>query len=493
MKKYKCKICGHIYDEAKEKIKFEDLPEDWVCPLCGVPKALFELVEETEESEESEETIDNNEENSIKVKISNNNVAIIRNNEKCINCGMCKTTCINKEDMNFEEKSELCVNCGQCVQTCPVKALTPKNDINKLLNAQKEGKILIAYTSPSTRVAFGDIFGLESGSFTQNKLVGFLKQLGFDYVLDTTFAADLTIMEEASELVHRIKNNGKLPMFTSCCPAWVKYAEQFYPEILDNISTCKSPIGMMGMVVQNYFTKIKNIEKKDIFTVAITPCTAKKYEINREEINGTDLVLTLYELEEHIHEKNIKYEDIKEDSFDPILGEGSGAGVIFGNTGGVMEAALRTAYYLITGNNLETKDISFHSVRGYKGLREATIKIEDLELKIAIIDGISNAKKVLEEVKNGTSRYHYIEIMNCIGGCIGGGGQPKINIMKEDEIKNNRIANLYKRDDEQKIRFSHENPDIIKIYKDYLDSPLSELSEELLHTHYIDRSKENKY
>lgn len=487
MAKYKCTICGHIYDDAKEKIRFEDLPEDWVCPLCGVPKKFFELIEETEE------IVNDSEENSNKVKISNNNVAITRNNDKCINCGMCKTTCIKREDMKFDNESELCVNCGQCVQTCPVKSLTPKNELNKLLNAKKDGKILIAYTSPSTRVAFGDIFGLESGSFTQNKLVGFLKQLGFDYVLDTTFAADLTIMEEASELVERIKNNGKIPMFTSCCPAWIKYAEQFYPEILDNISTCKSPIGMMGMIVQNYFTKVKNIEQKDIFTVAITPCTAKKYEINREEISGTDLVLTLYELEEYIHENNIKYEDINEDTFDSILGEESGAGVIFGNTGGVMEAALRTAYYLITGNNLEMKDISFHSVRGYNGLREATIKIEDLELQVAIIDGISNAKKVLEEVKNGNSKYHYIEIMNCVGGCIGGGGQPKININKEDEIKKNRITNLYKRDDYQKIRFSHENPEIIKIYKDYLNSPLSKVSEELLHTHYVDRRKGNKY
>ena len=428
-----------------------------------------------------------------KVKISDNNVAITRNIEKCINCGMCKTTCIKREDMDFDMESELCVNCGQCVQTCPVKALTPKNEISKLFNAKKDGKILIAYTSPSTRVAFGDIFGLESGTFTQNKLVGFLKQLGFDYVLDTTFAADLTIMEEASELVASIQKNGEMPMFTSCCPGWVKYAEQFYPEILGHISTCKSPIGMMGMIVQNYFTKVKNIEKKDIYTVAITPCTAKKYEINREEISGTDLVLTLYELEEYINEKNVKYEEISEDTFDSILGEGSGAGVIFGNTGGVMEAALRTAYYLITGNNIELKDIAFHHVRGYNGLREATIKVQDLELQVAIIDGISNAKQVLEDVKNGNSKYHYIEIMNCVGGCIGGGGQPKISITKEDETKKNRIANLYQRDNSQKIRFSHENPDIIKIYEDYLNSPLSKLSEELLHTHYINRSKENKY
>lgn len=486
MKKYRCTICGHIYDDAKENIKFEDLPEDWVCPKCGVPKELFELMEETSEIEEVDEE-------TINVKISDNNVSIERDTAKCIECGICKNICIKKEGMKFNSHSELCVNCGQCVQVCPTKALTPKMEINKFLKAKEEGKILVAYTSPSTRVAFGDIFGLESGTFTQNKLVGFLKQIGFDYVLDTTFAADLTIMEEASELVSRIQNNGKLPMFTSCCPAWVKYAEQFYPEILEHISTCKSPIGMMGMIVNNYFTKIKNINKEELYTVAITPCTAKKYEIKRPEIGGTNLVLTLYELEEYIHEKNIKYEDIKEDNFDSILGEGSGAGVIFGNTGGVMEAALRTAYYLITGENLKQENITFNDVRGYNGLREATIKINDLELNIAIIDGISNAKKVLEEVKNGTSKYHYIEIMNCVGGCIGGGGQPKINMIKEDEIRKNRILNLYKRDDNVKIRFSHENPDIIKIYNEYLEAPLSKLGEELLHTHYIDRNKENKY
>lgn len=485
MKKYRCKICGHIYDEEKEGIKFEDLPDDWVCPLCGVPKSLFELVEETDKVEE--------EKDSKRVAINERNVAIRRKNEKCINCNICKNTCIKKEGMQFDKESKLCVNCGQCIQSCPTKALVPKNEIDRFLDAKKEGKILIAYTSPSTRVAFGDIFGLESGTFTQSKLVGFLKQIGFDYVLDTTFAADLTIMEEASELVDRIKNNGKLPMFTSCCPAWVKYAEQFYPEILPYISTCKSPIGMMGMIVQNYFTKEKNLNKNDIFTVAITPCTAKKYEINREEINGTDLVLTLYELQEYIEEKNILYADIKEDNFDSILGEGSGAGVIFGNTGGVMEAALRTANYLITGENLESDKILFSSVRGYNGLREANVKIGNLELKLAIIDGMSNAKEVLDDVKKGNSKYHYIEIMNCVGGCIGGGGQPKINIKQEDEIRKNRIINLYKRDNNLKIRFSYENPDIKNVYKNYLNEPLSKISEELLHTHYINRSKENKY
>lgn len=482
MKKYRCKICGYIYDDSKEEVKFEDLPNDWTCPDCGVPKNLFEEIEEIEELNETDGL-------NKAVKLSSNNVAIDRILEKCIDCGICKDTCIKREGMDFDKDSELCVNCGQCIQTCPVKSLIPKSDIENFKKAKESGKIMIAYTSPSTRVAFGDIFNMEPGLFTEKKLVGFLKSIGFDYVLDTNFAADLTIMEEASELVNRIKNNGKLPMFTSCCPAWIKYAEQFYPEILDNISTCKSPIGMMGIVVTEYFTKLKNIDKNDIYTVAITPCTAKKYEIKREEIKGTDLVLTMYELEDYISKNNIKFDDIEESTFDYF--EGSGAGVIFGNTGGVMEAALRTAYYLLTNKNLENDSIKFNDVRGYKGLREANIKINDLNLSVAIIDGMSNAKEVLEDVKNGKSKYHYIEIMNCIGGCIGGGGQPKINIRNEDSIKEKRIENLYKRDNNLNIRFSHENPYIKEIYQNYLDKPLSELSENLLHTIYIDRSNKN--
>ncbi len=483
MKKYRCILCGYIYDDSKEEVKFEDLPADWVCPLCGASKKDFELIEDKEEKKEE----------SKRVSINPLNVAISRDNTKCINCGICKLTCLQKEGMNFESNDYLCVNCGACVQACPVKSLMPKNDLENLFKAKKEGKVLIAYTSPSTRVAFGDIFDLESGTFTQEKLVGFLKQLGFDYVLDTTFAADLTIMEEASELVYRIQNKGKLPMFTSCCPAWVKYAEEFYPEVLANISTCKSPIGMMGPIVKNYFSKVKNLKPEDMFTVAITPCTAKKYEIKRKEITGTDLVITLNELETYIQENDLKFEDIKEDKFDSLLGEGSGAGIIFGNTGGVMEAALRTANYLLTGQNMELETNLFSDVRGYNGLREATVKIANLELKIAVIDGIINAKEVLEDVKKGTSKYDYIEIMNCIGGCIGGGGQPKINVSKEDLIRKNRIKGLYNRDDKVKVRFSHENPDIIKVYQDYLINPLSEISEELLHTTYIDRSKSNNY
>lgn len=481
MKKYRCKICGHIYDESKEKIKFEDLPEDWICPLCKVGKNMFEEI-----IDEPKKTLKN------AVEISDCNICIERNIEKCIDCGICKQTCIKREGMDFKERSKLCVGCGQCIQSCPFNAIKPKYEYEEFIKAKNEGKICIAYTSPATRVSIGDLFKKEHGSFEQDKLVGLLKELGFDYVFDTTFAADLTIMEEANELVERINNKDKLPMFTSCCPAWIKYAEQFYPEILDNISTCKSPIGMMGQVVKEYFTQKNNIDKKNIYTVAITPCTAKKYEVKREEISGTDSVITVSELASIIKEKNISYDDIIPSSFDTFFEMGSGAGMIFGNTGGVMEAAIRTAYYKITGENLAEEKIEFKSVRGLDNVKEATIYINDLPLKVAVIHQMSSAKEILESVKNGTCKYDYIEIMNCLGGCVGGGGQPKFNLNNEKEILKNRIDSLYKQDNSLKIRNSHDNPQIIKIYKEFLIKPLSNKAIELLHTKYFDKSNYNK-
>lgn len=476
--KYKCIICGYIYDDEKEKIKFKDLPDNWKCPLCGVGKDMFELVDEKVEKKEKEEDSLNN-----AIKISKSNISIERITSKCINCGQCIRTCTIKEGMTFDKNSELCVNCGQCIQTCPVNSLIPKDNKKELYEALESDKITIAYTSPSVRVSFAECFGMEVGTFSQEKLIGALRMLGFNYVFDTTFAADLTIMEEANELVNRIKNNGKLPMFTSCCPAWIKYAEQFYPEILSNISSCKSPIGMMGKVVKEYFCKNENIDNP--YTVAITPCTAKKFEIKREEIDGTDLVITVTELAKIIKEKNIKYEDIPESNYDSILGEGSGAGIIFGNTGGVMEAALRTAYNMITKEELN--EVVFNDVRGYENIKEATINIGILTLNVAVIHGITNIKPIIEDIKNNTCKYHFIEVMNCEGGCIGGGGQPKLFLKDEKMLKVKRIKSLYERDSNAKIRCSHNNPDIISIYKNFFNGIGSPLAKELLHTKYIKR------
>ena len=464
--KYKCSICGYICD---------DISGIGVCPTCGAPTDLFEEDKDIEEDYTP----------SNAVKISKDNAAIERILDKCINCGMCTQTCLLKEGMMFDENSDLCVNCGQCVVYCPTKALIPKSSYKEFIEAKKQGKICIAYTSPSVRVSVAEIFNLNPGTIEISKMVGLLKYLGFDYIFDTTFGADLTIMEEASELVDRIKNNKPLPMFTSCCPAWVKYAEQFYPELLDNISTCKSPIGMMGPVVQEYFTRENNISKDDIFTVAITPCTAKKFEIKREEIWGTDLVITVNELNNIVKQEKIKYEDIKESEFDSFFKEGSGAGTIFGNTGGVMEAALRTASYLIMGKSLE--NIVFEPVRGYDNVREAEIIIDDIKLNVCVIHKMSSAKEILDEVKNGTSKYHFIEIMNCEGGCIGGGGQIISDITDEVNIKKTKISNLYKRDNSVGARCSHDNPQIKEIYDKFLEYPLSKKSHELLHTTYVNR------
>ncbi|MBP3635630.1 MAG: iron hydrogenase small subunit [Bacilli bacterium] len=481
MSRYKCKICGYIYDDDKENIKFIDLQENFNCLSCTAPISLFEEIE-NEVEEFSKDELDN------AIKISKDNISIERLVEKCINCGMCMNICKEKQGIKDICMGRACINCGQCIQVCPTGALIPKRDKDNLKKAKEDGKILIAYTSPSVRVALGDEFGLEKGEFVQGKLISSLRKIGFDYVLDVTFGADLTIMEEANELVRRINSNEKLPMFTSCCPAWIKYAEMFYPEILSYISTCKSPIGMMGEIVKNYFTMKNNIDKNKVFTVAITPCTAKKYEVARDEIGGTDLVITTRELADILKEENIDFKSLQDSNYDSLLSEGTGSGMIFGNTGGVMEASLREAYYILTGKNLEKTKLEFNSVRGMDNVKEASIKINNIKLNVAVIHKMSSAIPILEEVKNGTSKYHYIEIMNCEGGCIGGGGQPKIINGKEIEVKQKRIQALYNRDKSNKFRFSHENPDVIMVYNEFLGSPLSKKSEGLLHTKYEDKS-----
>lgn len=538
MAKYRCKICGYIYDDEKEKMKFKDLPDDWKCPLCGVGKEMFEEVIEEPESKEEDtkktttyrcqicgyvyneeeefedlpddwkcplcgipknkfehgseldrellEDVDSNATEYNAVTIYDDNPCIERV-DGCINCGICRRTCLEREAMRGDEDCLICVGCGQCIITCPKRVLQPKNDIWKFLKAKKEGKVCIAYTSPGVRVSIGDSFGYEPGEFLENKLVGVLRKLGFQYVFDVTFGADLTIMEEASELIERIKKKENLPMITSCCPAWVSYAEIFYPKILNHISTCKSPIGMQGMMVKKYFSKIKNLKEEDIFTVAITPCTAKKGEIVRDEIDGTDLVITISELTDYMKAFQMNLQDIEESKFDDILSNGSGSGVIFGNTGGVMEAALREAYFMLTQEKLP--NCNLEEVRGYNGVKESQVQIGELTLKVAVIDEIKNALPILDSIQNNTCPYDFIEIMNCRGGCIGGGGQPIHKITEEQKVKEKRIESLYQKDMNSINRYPHENPDIIKIYKDFLNKPLSEKSHKLLHTTYQDKSK----
>ena len=445
----------------------------------------------------------------VRVPMDEDNVAIVRHEEKCIKCGMCKTVCEEYIGVHgtytLEETGGkgICIHCGQCTQVCPVDSLTERYEYQDIREAVADPeKIVIVSTSPSVRVGLGEEFGMGAGTFVEGKMVALLRKLGVDYVLDTSFAADLTIVEEGSELIERItKGRGPLPQYTSCCPAWVKFAEMYYPEILPNISSAKSPIGMQGPTIKTYFAKKKGLDPAKIVNVALTPCTAKKFEIRREEMSDAadylkieglrdmDAVITTRELAKWAKEEGIDFASLEDSAYDDYMGEGSGAGVIFGNTGGVMEAALRTAYELITGKEAPAPLFDLQPVRGYEGIREASLDVDGLTVNVAVVYGTANVRQMIERVKSGEKQYHFIEVMTCPGGCIGGGGQPKTMLPEADDARKARIASLYKRDSSMKVRKSHENESIKKLYEEFYGQPLSELAEKMLHTMYKDRSE----
>ena len=445
----------------------------------------------------------------VRVPMDEDNVAIVRHEDKCIKCGMCKTVCEEYIGVHgtytLEETGGkgICIHCGQCTQVCPVDSLTERYEYQDIREAVADpDKIVIVSTSPSVRVGLGEEFGMPAGAFVEGKMVALLRKLGVDYVLDTNFAADLTIVEEASELIERItKGRGPLPQFTSCCPAWVKFAEIYYPEILPHISSAKSPIGMQGPTIKTFFAKKMGIDPTKIVNVALTPCTAKKFEIRREEMSDAadylkieglrdmDAVITTRELAIWAREAGVDFASLEDSAYDDYMGEGSGAGVIFGNTGGVMEAALRTAYELITGKEAPAPLLDLQPVRGYEGIREASLDVDGLTVNVAIVYGTANVRKMIERVESGEKQYHFIEVMTCPGGCIGGGGQPKTMLPVADDARKARIASLYTRDASMKVRKSHENESIKKLYEDFYGKPLSELAEKMLHTMYKDRSE----
>ena len=446
---------------------------------------------------------------SVRVPIELDNPSIMRDEEKCIKCGMCKNVCTEKIGVHgtysFEDTNgrAICINCGQCANVCPVNSITEKYEYQEVRDAIKEKRgTVIVSTSPSVRVAIGEEFGLPAGTFTEGKMVALLKKLGVDFVLDTNFSADLTIVEEASELVERIKNGGVLPQFTSCCPAWVKYVETYMPDMIPNLSTAKSPIGMQGPTIKTYFASKMGLDPEKIINVALTPCTAKKMEIRRSEMNAAgkylgkpemrdmDHVITTRELALWAKEEGVDFNSLSDMPFDSPLGEASGSGVIFGNTGGVMEAALRTAIFYVTGKNPE--DVELKEVRGYDGIREKEVQVGDVTLRVAIIYGTANAKAFIEDMKKSGKTYHAVEVMTCPGGCIGGGGQPKDINKDPDEVRKARISSLYNRDGEMKNRLSHENKEIKELYKEFYGEPLSPLAEKMLHTAYLDRSEDLK-
>ncbi len=435
---------------------------------------------------------------------------MVRDNNKCILCRRCVAACDNQSisviganargiDTHIGSAFELplnstsCISCGQCIVNCPVGAIYEKDDTAKVFEAiNNPEKHVVVQAAPAVRATLGECFGLPVGTDVTGKMFAALRRLGFDKVFDTNFAADLTIMEEATELLSRVKNGGVLPMITTCSPGWIKYCEHYYPTELDHLSTCKSPMQMQGAVIKSYYAEKNGIDPENIVSVAIMPCTAKKFECGRDDENGAgypdvDYVLTTRELGRMINSAGINFSLLPEEDCDAPLGQGTGAAVIFGATGGVMEAALRTAAEVITGKELENPE--FHDVRGMEGVKEASYKLGDLDVKVAIASGTKNAKVLMDKVKDGTADYTFIEIMGCPGGCINGGGQPvqPASVRNFVDLKSLRASALYKNDENRPLRKSHLNEDVKTIYAEYLGEPNSHKAHELLHTSYVAR------
>ncbi len=439
-------------------------------------------------------------------------IHMIRDNGKCILCRRCVAACqaqhisvIGANARGFDthigsafEKpldSVACVSCGQCIVNCPTGAIYEKDDTAKVLEAINDPeKFVVVHTAPSIRVTLGECFGMHIGTNVQGKMVAALRRLGFDKVFDTDFGADLTIVEEANEFLDRVQNGGVLPMITSCSPGWIKYCEHYYPDMLDHLSSCKSPQQMSGAIIKTWYAEKMGIDPKDIVVVGIMPCTAKKFETKRENQSASgypdvDYSLTTRELGRMIDSAGIFFKHLPDEEFDNPLGDSTGAAVIFGATGGVMEAALRTAVEKLSGKEL--KSLDFTEVRGTEGIKEASYTVNGMEIKVCVVSGLANANTIMEKVKNGTADYHFIEIMGCPGGCVNGGGQPIQHAVVRNfvDLRARRAAALYEADKDMPLRKSHESEAVKRLYAEFLGEPGSHKAHEVLHTSYVARPK----
>nr|WP_122013287.1 NADH-dependent [FeFe] hydrogenase, group A6 [Maliibacterium massiliense] len=445
--------------------------------------------------------------------VDDSSPSIVRDNSKCILCRRCVAVCKNVQNIgvigavNRGIKTEIeapfntplgespCVNCGQCIVNCPTGALRERSEIDEVWDAIGDPeKYVVVQPAPAVRAALGEEFGMPIGTRVTGKMAAAARRLGFDKVFDTDFGADLTIMEEGYEFISRVKNGGKLPMITSCSPGWIKFCEHYYPDFLENLSSCKSPHQMLGAIVKSYYARENGIDPRKIFVVSVMPCTAKKFEARRPEMGhdglaDVDAVLTTREFARMIKQAHIDFANLKEEPFDEMLGDSTGAAAIFGATGGVMEAALRTVVEVLTGKSLEKVD--FEQVRGLDDIKEATLMVGDMPVKIAVAHSTGAASRLLDAVRRGEKEYHFIEVMGCPGGCVNGGGQPIVpaQVKMDVDVRKERAKALYAEDADMPLRKSHENPSIQKLYKEFLEEPNSHKAHELLHTHYTARKK----